>query len=67
MLWDSCAVSGKENLAWVHELMKKENYDGYIIKDNVKKSAASLALGHRWVFQQDNQSKHTSKSRSKSF
>lgn len=37
---------------------KEDNVD--ILKDNVKKSTASLALGHRWVFHQDNDLKHTS-------
>lgn len=41
-------------------IMKKENFVD-ILKDTVKKPAATLALGHQWVFQQDNESKHTSK------
>ena len=38
--------------AWHHEK---------ILRDNMQKSACSLALGRRWVFQQDNDPKHISK------
>lgn len=51
-----CSLS----LVRVHGIMKKENYVE-ILRDNMKKSALSLGLGRRWVFQQDNDPKHTSK------
>lgn len=40
--------------------MKKEDYCK-ILKDNVKQSAANLDLGQQWIFQQNNELKHTSK------
>lgn len=60
MLWGCFAASGTGSLVRVHGIMKKENYVD-ILRDNMQKSARSLALGRRWVFQQDNDPKHTSK------
>ena len=54
------AVSGTENLVRVHEIIKRWEYVD-ILLDNVKKSSASLALGHRWVFQQYSGIKPTAK------
>ena len=39
--------------------MKKERYMK-ILKENLKQSAAKLGLGHHFVFQHDNDPKHTS-------
>lgn len=46
--------------------MKKEDYCK-ILEDNVKQSAANLDLGQQWIFQQDNNPKHTSKKAKKWF
>lgn len=48
MLWGYFAASGTGNRVHVHGIMKK----GYVVilKDTVKKSAASRALGRRWIF-----------------
>uniref|UniRef100_A0A3B4U8C2 Tc1-like transposase DDE domain-containing protein n=1 Tax=Seriola dumerili TaxID=41447 RepID=A0A3B4U8C2_SERDU len=43
--------------AWHHEKRKLCRH----FEDNMQKSARSLSLGRRWVFQQDNDPKHTSK------
>lgn len=51
-LWDFFVASGTNALVWVHGVMNNENYVD-ILNKNVKKSAASLALAHCWVFQQD--------------
>lgn len=40
--------------------MKEDDFVD-LFKDNMKKSAASLAFGHCWFFQQDNEGKHMSK------
>lgn len=60
MLWGSFAASGTGSLVRVHGTMKKEDYLK-ILKENMQKSARTLRLGRRWVFQQDNDPKHTSK------
>ena len=39
--------------------MKKEEYEK-ILKENLKQSAVKLGLGRRFVFQHDNDPKHTS-------
>ena len=44
----------------MHGIMEEENYLE-ILRDNMQKSARSLALGRRWVFQQDSDLKYTSK------
>ena len=40
--------------------MKQENYVD-ILKQNLKISVRKLKLGRKWVFQMDNDPKHTSK------
>uniref|UniRef100_A0A3Q2VWR3 Sleeping Beauty transposase HTH domain-containing protein n=1 Tax=Haplochromis burtoni TaxID=8153 RepID=A0A3Q2VWR3_HAPBU len=52
--WEHHAV----RLFW--RLGHRKNYVD-ILKENLQKSAHSLGLGHRWVFQQDNDPKHASK------
>ena len=40
--------------------MRKEN-DVLMLKQHLKTSVMNLKLGHKWVFQMDNDPKHTSK------
>lgn len=54
------AASVTGSLVRVHGIMKKEIYVD-ILRENMQKSDRSLGLGHRWVFQQDNDPKHTLK------
>ena len=60
MLWGCFAASGTGSLVRVHGIMEEENYLE-ILRDNMQKSAHSLTLGLRWVFQQDSDLKYTSK------
>lgn len=59
MLWGCFSASGTGNLVRVPGIMKKEDYE-QILKENLKQSAAKLGLGCRFVFQHDNDPKHTS-------
>ena len=44
----------------LHKIMKKGNYVD-ILKQHLKTSVRKLNLGRKWVFQMDNDPKHTSK------
>ena len=44
----------------LHKIMRKEN-DVDILKQHLKTSVRKFKLGHKWVFQMDNDPKHTSK------
>ncbi|CDR18384.1 unnamed protein product [Oncorhynchus mykiss] len=44
----------------MHGTMRQEN-DVDILKQHLKTSVRKLKLGHKWVFQMDNDPKHTSK------
>ena len=62
MLWGFLAASGTGCLENVHGIMKSGEYQG-ILERNVGLSVGKLGLSRRsWVFQQDNDPKHTSKS-----
>ena len=54
------AANGTGALQRVNGIMKKDDYL-QILQDNLKSSARRLGLGRSWVFQQDNDPKHTSK------
>ena len=56
MLWGCFAVGEIGALHKIDGVMRKENYVD-ILKQHVKK----LKLGRKWVFQMDNDPKHTSK------
>lgn len=62
MFWGCFAASGTGLLDCVHGIMKSEDYQ-QILQRNVGPSVRKLSLPQRsWVFQQDNDPKHTSKS-----
>ena len=50
----------QEGLATSDGIMRTENYM-YILKQHLKTSVRKLKLGCKWVFQMDNDPKHTSK------
>ena len=67
MFWGCFAASGTGLLDRVHGIMKSEDYQ-QILQRNVGPSVRKLGLPQRsWVFQQDNDPKHTSKSTRKWF
>lgn len=62
LLWGCFAASGTGGLDCITGIMKSENYQE-ILERNVLPSVRKLGLSRRsWVFQQDNDPKHTSKS-----
>ena len=62
MRWGCFAASGTGSLDRITGIMKSENYQE-ILERNVLPSVRKLGLSQRsWVFQQDNDPKHTSKS-----
>ena len=61
MVWGCFAASGPGQLANVEGIMNSKKYQE-ILQDNVRPSVTSLKLGRRWLFQQDNDPKHCSKS-----
>ena len=62
MFWGCFAASGTGCLESVQGTMKSEDYQG-ILEWNIQPSVRKLCLSRRsWVFQQDNDPKHTSKS-----
>ncbi len=60
MLWGCFSANGPGRLVRVHGIMKKENYLE-ILKENIQQSAEELSLGEHWIFQHDNDHKHTAK------
>ena len=60
MLWWCFAAGGTGALHKIDGIMKEENYVD-ISKQHLKTSVRKLKLGHKWVFQMDNDPKHTSK------
>ncbi len=61
MVWGCFAASGPGRLAVINGTMNSAVYQK-ILKDNVRPSVRNLKLKRTWVLQQDNDSKHTSKS-----
>ena len=67
MFWGCFAASGTGCLDCVHGIMKSEDHQR-IVERNLGPSVRKLGLRQRsWVFQQDNDPKHTSKSTQKLF
>ena len=60
MVWGCMAASGVGNLVFIDSTMKKEDYLR-ILQDNVGPSVQKLGLPSNWIFQQDNDPKHTAK------
>ena len=60
MLWGCFSTKGVGALVRVNGIMKKEDYRD-ILEENLKQSARNLEIRHRWILQQDNDPKHTSK------
>uniref|UniRef100_A0AAZ3PGF5 Tc1-like transposase DDE domain-containing protein n=1 Tax=Oncorhynchus tshawytscha TaxID=74940 RepID=A0AAZ3PGF5_ONCTS len=66
MLWGCFAAGGTGALHKIDGIMREENYVD-ILKQHLKTSVRKLKLGRTWVFQMDNDLKHTSKSVAKWF
>ena len=60
MLWLCFATGETGALLKIDGNMRKENYVD-ILKQHLKTSVRKLKLGRKWVFQMDNDAKHTSK------
>ena len=61
MLCGCFAAGGTGALHKIDGTMREDN-DVDILKQHLKTSVRKLKLGHKWVFQMDNDPKHTSKS-----
>lgn len=61
MMWGCFSAAGTGNLDHVPGIMDSQKYQ-VILKKNVMPSVDKLNLGDHWIFQQDNDPKHTSKS-----
>lgn len=59
MVWGSMAVTGVGSLVFIDTIMNKQVYLN-ILKGHLKDDAAKLQLGNQWIFQQDQDPKHTS-------
>ena len=64
MLWGCFSSKGPGNLVRVHGIMNSMKYQD-ILNLNLAAPARKLKLGRRWIFQQDNDPKHMSKSTQK--
>uniref|UniRef100_A0AAZ3RVB6 Tc1-like transposase DDE domain-containing protein n=1 Tax=Oncorhynchus tshawytscha TaxID=74940 RepID=A0AAZ3RVB6_ONCTS len=60
MSWGCFAAGGTGALHKIDGIMRKENYVD-ILKRHLKTSVRKLKLGRKWVFQMNNDPKHTSK------
>ncbi|KAI4888321.1 hypothetical protein NFI96_008072, partial [Prochilodus magdalenae] len=60
MLWGCFAAGGTGALHKIDGIMRKEHYVE-ILKQHLKTSARKLKLGRKWIFQMDNDPKHTAK------
>lgn len=58
MVWGSMAAAGVGSLVFIQPKMDRWVYLD-IIKSNLKSDAAKLKLGNNWIFQQDQDPKHT--------
>lgn len=60
MFWGYFSANGPGNLITVNGTMKKEHYMK-IYNNNIRPSAEKLCLEKQWIFQHDNDPKHTVK------
>lgn len=60
MVWGCMAASGVGNLVFIESTMNKLDYLN-ILQNNLHASVEKLGLESTWIFQQDNDPKHTSK------
>ncbi|CDR00666.1 unnamed protein product [Oncorhynchus mykiss] len=60
IMWGCFAAGGTGALPKIDGIMRMENYVD-ILKQHLKTSVRKLKLGHKWVFQMNNNTKHTSK------
>uniref|UniRef100_A0A8L0DSZ3 Tc1-like transposase DDE domain-containing protein n=1 Tax=Oncorhynchus mykiss TaxID=8022 RepID=A0A8L0DSZ3_ONCMY len=60
MLWGCFAAGRTGALHKIDGIMRKDSHVD-ILKQHLKTSVRKLKLGHKWVFQMDNDPKHTSK------
>ena len=60
MLWGCFAAGGTGALHKIDVIMRQDNYVK-ILKQHLKTSVRTLKLGRKWVFQMDNDPRHTSK------
>ena len=60
MVWGCRVRSGVGNLVFMESTMKKEDYFS-ILQQNVTPRVEKLGLGGNWMFQQDNEPKHSSR------
>jgi transposase len=58
MVWGAMAAAGVGNLVFIDTTMDRFQYLT-ILKDNLKASVEKLGLEQSWIFQQDNDPKHT--------
>ena len=60
MLWGCFTAGGTGALHKIDAIMRHQNYVD-ILTQHLKTSIKKLELGHKWVFQMDNDPKHPSK------
>jgi len=60
LMWGCMAASGVGNFEFIDGIMDKYVYQG-LLERNLKESVQKLHLGRRFIFQEDNDPKHTSK------
>ena len=61
MVWGAIAASGVGRMVFIDGVMDQHQYKR-ILEDNLKDSVDGLGLGQSWIFQQDNDPKHTARS-----
>ena len=59
MLWGCFSASGTDNLVKIDGILLRECHER-ILQENLKHCAVKMGLGRRFIFQHDNDPKHTS-------